>query len=454
MRTVTAPPQSAATHRYLRSRLAALLPPGVGPVALGLCASGGAAYVFLALASHELSPKQYAPLATFWSLTFLLGPGSFGILERETGRRVAVGLVRPVAERKPLSDIYVFAAVEVAVFSVLLAADHSSISSRLFDGQSWMVLAAALSVPAMGVEFLTFGILAGNRSFRSYAVVTSMEGVTRLLGGAALILLGVRTATDFGFVVALAPGLAAILVLRSVRAAERRGPRVDTSQGMTTMLWLLGSSLIQAFLINAGPLLVKLLSSSAQPVQTGRFLSGLVLVRVPLFLYSAAAATLLPALAGAAARADWKSFRAQLDHLGLAILALSALSVTAATAIGPPVLRLVFGPAYSLDRPTLAALAVATSLLLAATTLSIALTATGAIRFLFASWFLGLCATFLPLLFLHGTFARVEFGLIAGSGLSALAMAAGLYLPKVPLQSRAHREESREALLAEAQLPA
>jgi O-antigen/teichoic acid export membrane protein len=444
MTALSEAPLPSGPRHLLHSRVLALLPPGAASVAVGLCVSGGGAYLFLALASHELTTRQYAPLATFWSLTFLLGPGSFGILERETGRRVAVGLVRPESERKPLSDIYVFAAIEVAVFAVLLAIGHSTISTRLFDGQSWMVLAAAISIPSMGLEFLTFGVLAGNRSFRSYGVVTGMEGLGRLIGGAILILVGVRTATDFGFIVALAPGVATIFVIRTLRSVERRGPRVDTTKGLSTMLWLLGSSLVQAFLINAGPLLVKILAPNSQPAQTGRFLSGLVLVRVPLFLYSAAAATLLPALAGAAARSDWKNFRAQLDRLGLAIAALSLASIAVAAAVGPPLLRLVFGAAYSLDRPTLISLAVATSLLLAATTLSIALTATGAIRFLFACWTIGLGATFLPLLFLHGLFSRVEFGLIAGSGTSAVAMGIGLYLPKVPLQSKAHREESNE----------
>jgi O-antigen/teichoic acid export membrane protein len=420
----------------LRRRAAAVLPPGATAVGLGLCVSGAGAYAFLALASHELSAQQYAPLATFWSLTFLLGPGSFGILERETGRRVAVGLVRPPSERRPLTDIYVFGAIEVAVVALALAIGHTTISSRLFDGQSWMVLAAVVAVPSIGVEFLTFGILAGNRTFRSYGLVTGMEGTGRLAGGAILLLVGIRDATDFGFIVALAPTLAALCGIRALRSSERQGAPVDTTHGLGTMLWLLGSSLIQAFLINAGPLLVKLLSSRSEAAQTGRFLSGLVLVRVPLFLYSAAAATLLPALAGAATREDWRGFRNQLDRLGLCILGLAMTSVTLAATIGPALLRVIFGATYSLDRPTLCAMATATSLLLVAATFGIALTSTGAVRFLFVCSLIGLGATFLPILFLHGLFVRVEFGLIAGSAGAALSMAAGLYLPRVPLHAR------------------
>jgi O-antigen/teichoic acid export membrane protein len=428
-------PRTRAAPR-LRPRLLALLPPGAASVGIGLCVSGGAAYAFLALASHELSARQYAPLATFWSLTFLVGPGSFGILERETGRRIAIGLVDAPERRRPLKDIYLFGTLEAVLFAVGLGLGRHEISARLFDGAGWLVLAAALAVPAIGWEFLTFGILAGNRSFRAYGIVTGMEGVGRLAGGTVLVLVGVTTATDFGFVIAMAPAVAAACGVRALRRAERDGAPVEATRGVATMLWLLGAALIQAFLVNSGPLLVKLLAPDSDAVQTGRFLSGLVLVRVPLFLYSAAAATLLPALAGAAARQDWKSFRAQLDRLALFMVALAAASGIFSATVGPSVLKLVFGPTYGLDRATLCALSGATSLLLVAATFSIALTSTGAVRYLFGCCMTGLAATFVPILVLHGLFLRVEIGLIAGSAACALAMTAGLYGRRTPVQGR------------------
>jgi O-antigen/teichoic acid export membrane protein len=419
-------------RRWIPPGFSEHLPHGVLAIGVGLTISGLAAYVFLAIASHELAPGQYAPLAAFWSLTFLLGPGSFGILERETSRRVAVGIEHGQGNQRGLHDIYLFGLIEVGVFVVLLASGHTTTSQSLFDGDSWLVLAAIIAVPSICMQYLAWGILAGNRSFTAYGTMNALEGLFRLAGGAALATLDVRTATEYGFVVALAPAVSVVFLLRALRRAERRGPPVRSSAGLRTSFWLLGASLAQAFLVNAGPLLVKLLASSSASVATGQFLSGLILVRIPLFLYTAASATLLPGLAGAASRQDWQAFRHQLDRLMAVIGLLGLATVLLASTIGPRVLGLVFGQSYRLDRTTMIALAVATSILLVTTTLSVALTATGAVRFLFACWAAGVVVVFVPVVLVQGLFARVELGLIGGAGVAAVGMAVGIYRHDAP----------------------
>jgi O-antigen/teichoic acid export membrane protein len=425
----------------LPRRLVAVLPPGAPSVGIGLCISGASAYAFLALASHTLSVAQYAPLASFWSLTFLVGPGCFGVLERETGRRVAIALEQPAAHRHRLADIFAFAVAQVLVFAAVLTCGHTVVASRLFDGNEWLVVAAVVSLPSIGLQYLVWGITAGNRRFGAYSMLSSGEGVLRLAGAACLIALGGRSASGFAVVVAAAPAAAVLVAVPVLRSQVWQGVKTLSADGVHALAWLLASSLIQAFLINAGPILVKLLAPSSDAAATGRFLSGLILVRVPLFLYNAASATLMPPLASAAARRDWLAFRYQLDRLSYLVGGIGVVSVLLAATLGPATLRVVFGPAYSLDAGTLCALAVATSLLLLATTWSVSLTATGAVRWLLGSWLLGLAALFVPILLMHNLYQRVELGLIVGAAVAAVGMAAGLYLPRVPRHAAAYAIE-------------
>jgi O-antigen/teichoic acid export membrane protein len=318
----------------------------------------------------------------------------------------------------------------------LLCFVHAQVATELFGGDNWIVLAAVIALPSIGTQYLTWGILAGNRKFRAYGTVNATEGFGRLIGGALLLAFGVRTAGGLSFVIALAPAASVLFVLRTLRGSERQEPDTGRNLKRRVLLWLLGSSLIQAFFINAGPLLIKLLAPSNSSLATGRFLSGLVLVRVPLFLYNAASAALLPPLAVAASRRHWGSFRSQLNRLLVVIGVIAGISVVFVVTLGTWVLGAVFGARYQLDRMTMLALALAASTLLVTTTLSVALTATGAVRYLFACWCSGVGTMLLTLLLFQGLFPRVEFSLLFGASVSAATMAAGLYLRAVPLHAR------------------
>jgi O-antigen/teichoic acid export membrane protein len=175
------------------------------------------------------------------------------------------------------------------------------------------------------------------------------------------------------------------------------------------------------------------LAKPGQAALTGSFLSGLVIVRVPLFLYASASATLLPALTSHAAGGDWQSFHASLRRLCLLVGAVGAVSTALAALVGPLVVRTVFGAEYALRWPDLALLAASAGALLLAATLSQALTAAGSFRALLTSWAVGLMAMVALIAVVSPLFERVELGLLGGA-LSALVwMAARIrYLGRAP----------------------
>jgi O-antigen/teichoic acid export membrane protein len=122
----------------------------------------------------------------------------------------------------------------------------------------------------------------------------------------------------------------------------------------------------------------------------GNFVAALTLARIPLFLFSAVQASLLPALSRHVGAGDRKRFVATLRRLTLGILGLGAISGVVALAVGPQALRLVFGPDFAIDRVDVALLAVATAGLMLVTTLGQALIATARYRSAALAPFLGI----------------------------------------------------------------
>ena len=420
--------------RVLTNRPWRALPSGAKPVAVGLAISGASAYAFLAFASHTLTPERYGSLAALWSLTFLLWPGSFLALERETARRLTVTESSDPDDQSSLRDVFWFAAILIAVALAVILLSRP-ILSRLFAGDDWMIADLAVAGPSIALQFIVFGVFAGNEQFGGYSTVWAVEGIGRLGLASVFVVLGLRTAGAFGLVVAVAPLVAVLIALPRLGRCRWRSSRTDANR-IAPMFWSLASNLCLSLLVNSGPALVRVLAPHEPARLTGSFLSALVIVRVPLFLYAAASGPLMPALSSSASQRNWSLFRQALNRLILLVVVLTALAVPIAAVFGSKLLRVLFGTAYSLDGASLALLAAASGLLILGSTLSVALTATGAVKYLFVAWFAGIAALGLFCTLPLSVIRRVELALLVGSAVPSLIMALGLYLPREPVASR------------------
>lgn len=413
------------------------LPSGALSVGAGLLISGASAYAFLAVASRTLTPPRYASLATLWSLTFLVWPGSFVAIEREAARRLApgdLGDAEARVARRPMTDIYRFAVLLVLGGLLLIALGHS-VLAHLLNHDNWLTLDLAIAGPAIGLQYLAFGVFAGNRRFGGYSLVGAAEGLSRLAFAGLLVLFDVHAAGPFGFTLAVAP-LIAVLATASMLRQCTWSSFATSVRGMSTMAWSLGSNLCLALLVNSGPVLVRLLAPHQPAVLTGRFLSALVIVRIPLFLYAAASATLMPALSASAEHHQWRAFRGVLNRLVAIVIVLGAGAVPLAALFGPDLMRVLFGRTYVLDGLSLALLAATTMLLILGSTLSVALTATGAVKYMFSAWILGIAVLGACCLIPLEVVRRVELALLLGSALAAFIMGIGLLGRAEPRASR------------------
>jgi O-antigen/teichoic acid export membrane protein len=177
-------------------------------------------------------------------------------------------------------------------------------------------------------------------------------------------------------------------------------------------------------MFNGGVVVVQLLASPFEQRVAGSFLNGRVLAFVPLFLFQAVTAALLPRLSALRSGGALVEFRRTLGRLLLLVAALGAATIVGSLLLGPTVLRLVFGPDFTLSSRDLALLAASCTALMAAQALGQGLIAHSDYRGVVAGWLAGVVAFFAVVFAVHTLILRVELGILAGGIAAATVLAA------------------------------
>lgn len=419
------------------------------PVGLGLLVLGLTAYGFLVVSARALGPRQYGSLSALWALVFLAGPGFFLPLEQEVGRSLAARRAVGEGDGSLLRRATVLGGLLGAVLVGVVLAFRSPLLDELFDHQALLLVGLLLALAGYFAEHLVRGSLAGTGRFGPYGVVLGAEGTLRLVGCGALALAGVSTAGPYGVVLGGAPLLAAAAGLRRPRAVAAPGPPAAYRTLTASLGWLLAASLSAQLLVNAGPLAVKALASDADQAVAGRFLAGLVLARIPLFLFQAIQATSLPRLSELDATGRHADLHAGLRRLVLVVVGIALVSVAGAATIGPRLLEVLFGAGFRLGHRDLVLLAGANGAYLLALTLAQPLIALSSPARVAAGWMAGVGAFVVTTSMLNGLLVRVEAGFLLGSLAAAGTMGALL----VPLLGDARLERAEEVVDVSRQVP-
>lgn len=141
---------------------------------------------------------------------------------------------------------------------------------------------------------LSRGALAGTGRFQRYGAQLALEGVVRVTACVAIVLLGVRNTGAYGLLLGGALIASVVLTVPRPRTLAAPGPSAPWGELSGSLGWLLASALASQALANAGPVAVRLLAGPGEQGAAGALLAGLVLARLPLFLFAAVQATLLP----------------------------------------------------------------------------------------------------------------------------------------------------------------
>ena len=421
---------SQRAQRLIEAARKLPVPEGTYAVGLGLLISGITAYGFQILAFKGLTKSEYAALNGLWILVFVVAPGFFLPLEQEVGRAVADRRARDIGGgpvvRKAAFAGAVLAGSLMAIAVVGAAA--FGLTDRLFHGQEVLLVCFVIALGTYAVQHITRGTLSGNGRFGPYGMILGAEGVFRILPVIVLYAAGVDDLLWYGLALAVPPLLAALVALRGQHGLVDPGPDAEWSELSTNLtLLFLGSLAAQALSYAAALGVLVLAQGRVERDAAADFIVGFFIARIPILLFQAIQAALLPKLASLSGAGKHDDFRSGLKKLVMIVVGVGALGVIAGATIGPTVGQILFGDKFNLGSRDLTLLFLGSAAFIFALTLAQALIALlGHARALIA-WTVGLvfCVGVMALgssATVDDLFLRAELGYLVGCATAATMM--------------------------------
>lgn len=402
------------------------LPEGTLPVAVGLFIAGFTAYAFFKVGQVALGKEDFKPIVALWFTTFALVPGILMPVEQELGRALAHRRAllqggRPVVRRMlPLA----FGLTAILILVIAVIAPY--MTRTMFEGHWIVTTALIVTIVSYTPMHLARGIASGSGRFVTYGTIMGVDGATRIIACVVLWQLDVTSIGAYAFAVALSPLVAVLAVSKGRQVHTEPGPDASFSEITPNLGWLLLGSVMAAGLVNAGPLGVDILARSDQALLVTAFGNGVLLSRVPLFLFQAVQASLLPRLARLAAKGDLDEFREGFTLLMKVVVAVAVLGVVGSFALGPWALELVYEG--GLDRRSLTILALASGLYMIALATAQAVIALHGHRWVAMGWLSAMASFLLVTAFSSDDlYLRVELGLVTGSLSACVVFALALH---------------------------
>jgi O-antigen/teichoic acid export membrane protein len=442
---------SQRAQRLIETARKLPVPEGTYAVGLGLLISGITAYGFQILAFKGLTKSEYAALNGLWILVFVVAPGFFLPLEQEVGRAVADRRSRalgggPVVRKAAKAGLLL--ASSLIVLSVV-GFEAFGFTDRLFHGQQVLLVCFVIALATYAVQHITRGTLSGNGRFGPYGMILGAEGVFRIAPVIVVYALGLDDLIWYGLALAVPPVLASIVSVWGQHGLVEPGPDAEWSELSTNLtLLFLGSLAAQALSYAAALGVLVLAQGKAERDAAADFIVGFFIARIPILLFQAIQAALLPKLAALSGAGKHADFRSGLKKLVMIVLGVGILGVVAGATIGPTVGEILFGDKFNLGSRDLTLLFLGSAAFILALTLAQALIALlGHGRALIA-WGIGLvlCVGVMALgssATIDDLFLRVELGYLAGCLGAAITMAALLL-------ARLRSQEGDLSLLVEA----
>lgn len=390
-------------------------PEGTLPVGAALLIAGVATFAFFRVGKEALGGDEaFHPIQSMWFATFALAPGFFLPLEQELGRALSHRRARGEGGRPVVERVMRLGAIIATAVLVTILVASPWITSEYFDGNWWMLGALATAFVAYAPAHLARGICSGSGRFRSYAVIIGSDGVIRIAVCIAFAAIGITAAPPYAFAVAMSPMVAVVVIGMRGGLTTDPGPEAAWNEVTQNLGWLLLGTVFAGALLNAGPVAANLLKREGDEALLTQFGNGVLLARVPLFMFQAVQAALLPRLARLAAQGDFDEFRAGYRRLMTLVLAVGVIGTTGAFVLGKPILKLVFDS--DLTGHTLAMLALSSAVYMAGLATAQAVVALRGHHWVAVGWGLGFVVFVLATwLSSDDLFRRIEIGLVASS---------------------------------------
>ena len=397
------------------NRSGGAIPEGAVTIAIGLIVAGIATYAFFRVGASALGgDEEFAPIAAMWFAMFALAPGFFLPIEQELGRALAHRRALGQGGRSVVVKVSILTLIVSVTVIAVLTISSPWLTGSYFAGDWWMFGALLVGFAAYAPVHLSRGICSGLGRFTPFAVVVASDGVMKILGTVLLAAIGIAAVGAYAFAIAIAPLFAVVAIGLGGYLRTEPGPPAEWREVSQNFGWLLLGTACAAVLLNAGPIAANILATESDADAVTRFGYGVLLARVPLFMFQAIQASLLPRLARLAAQESFEEFRRGLRLLIIVVAGIGTIGTIAGGLLGPWTLRLVYRA--DLSGRTLAMLALSSALYMMALAVSQAVLALEDHAYVALGW--GIAAvTFIAGTWLSSEelFQRIEIGLVASS---------------------------------------
>jgi O-antigen/teichoic acid export membrane protein len=398
------------------------VPEGTYAIGAGLLIAGLSAYIFQILSYRELTKTQYSALNGLWVMVFVVAPGFFQPLEQEVARALAHRRAQGIGGAPLVKRAAVLGgALAIAVIVASLIGSGALIH-ELFHGNGLLLVGLLIAIASYYVAHMTRGTLSGNGRFGPYGVMHGSEGIVRVVLVVVLVLFGVSTPGWYGLALALPPLAAVAISLRGQHNLLLPGPDAPYSELSTALGWLLVGSVLAQALSYAAFLGATLLATDAQKARVSDFIAGVFIARIPILLFQAVQAALLPKLAMHAGAGRHEDFRSGLRKLVMIVSGVGLLGIVAGFTVASWGGKLLFGDKFVLESRDLGLLAAGSAAFILALTIAQGLIALRGYREAAFSWVAGILVFVVVTALGHALFLRVELGFAFGSVAAACAM--------------------------------
>ncbi len=393
-----------------------------GAAGAGVLLSGLIVNVYLAIVARSLSPAEYAGFGAFWGIVLCIGFGAFLPLEQVLAHQ----LPRP-QDRAALLRAATGASLALAGLSVVVLTALSWVVLPALDGNvSSFGALAALCVVSAG-QFLLRGTLIGTDRLVRHGAIMVLDAVLRLGTAVALFVIGGATATAFCWALVGAMAVAHIPLLpgawrRAVaQAPPAEGPRASVRSLLRAVAPLLAGSVCAQLLLNGLPVMVVAHAEPADQAAAGIFVAAFTLARAPLAAVVPLQSAVVPTMTRLIANGRRGALALGLLR-GTAVLgAVALIGLPLVWWLGPPVIRLVLGPAYVIPGPDLALIMAGVLAYIALVVLTQVHVARGRPVDVALSWTVALGVAALAYWLAPGPILNAEIAFLAGSTAGALA---------------------------------
>lgn len=405
-------PADAGSSNLERARV-----DGTVTMLVGTLLAGVAAYGWQAFGTRSLGSSAFAPVATMWTLSYLVQAVLLVPIEQYATRTMSSG---PDGRSHLGQTIRPIAGI-LAAACVLLGVGCLLVRGRFFHGEAGYAVIGALLAVCFGCLILIRGTLAGERRFSSYGRLMGLDGCTRLAVGGAILVAG-GTALDFAWSIPLCGLTSLIWVTRVPRRPDPGHVRSEVHLPIRRfMLTMVGGTSAAQLLLAGGPLLLGVLGAPARTV-TILFVAqtaGRAVLLIAMPMWSRA----LPGLTAAALRSDHASLIRIAERILPIAVALAALGAAFAAVAGPPALAALFGHGSRPDAFVAGAVGAGTVLAVGNLGLNQLLVATGRTSRITIAWWIALCATVVWIAVGPGSeLHRVSAGFVIGEAIAVVLL--------------------------------